>query len=160
MLRRHKKIISFNEGFVALRELWKTRCDFIHAETILTERDMLTRRTLQYFRDHLHLIQLIPLIDRHLFNKKENYFMTSSKETLDLWETRARDAIKLINAREPSQPTIDSIIRTIAEAPITITFQKAPSNTCEKQYDKSNNKKKRAGKKRGSTEIMTHPDPV
>ena len=73
-----------------LRQLWQLRCGFIHAESVLIERDLLSKRTLQLFLDKGHLRDMLPLLDRHLLDKNESYFRSSSRETLVLWEDRLK----------------------------------------------------------------------
>ena len=87
-------------------------CGFINAENVLTERDMLSKRTHLLFIDNEHLRAMLPLLDRHLLDKQESYVRTSSRETLVLWETRLRKALKTVNVRDNNQPQI-SFERTV-----------------------------------------------
>ena len=90
-----------------LRQLWRMRCGFINAESVLTERDMLSKRTHQLFNDNEHLREMLPLFDRHLLDKQESYFRTSSRETLVLWENRLKKSLKTVNVRDNNQPQIN-----------------------------------------------------
>ena len=86
-----------------LRELWILRCGFINVERVLTEKDMLSKRTLTLYEKNHHLKDMLPTLDRHLLDKKETYFRTSSKETLEIWEDRVKKALRMINVREDNQ---------------------------------------------------------
>lgn len=92
-----------------LKEIWGTRCGYITTEKILTEREMLRHRTLDLFNKNKERRDLLPLIDRHLFDKQDFYFYTSSRETLTLWESRVKDALRQIGTREPTQPTLSFV---------------------------------------------------
>lgn len=95
-----------------LRELWLTRCGFINAGRILTEREMLRHRTLQMHRDNIHRRDMLPVLDRNLLQHEESYFLSSSKETLELWESRLKKVFKQLKTPDPSQPLISSVHAT------------------------------------------------
>lgn len=88
------------------KEIWGTRCGFINAEKVLTEREMLKHRTYSFFQTNRHHVDSIPIIDRHLFQKSESYFFTSSREILVLWESRAKEAIRNLSKNDPTQPSV------------------------------------------------------
>ena len=92
-----------------LREIWGTRCGYITTEKILTEREMLRHRTFDLFNKNKERKDLLRLIDRHLFDKQDSYFFTSSREMLILWESRVNDALRHIETCEPTQPTLSFI---------------------------------------------------
>ena len=92
--------------FDVTKELWTTRCGYIHAEKTMTERDMLSHRTAQLFRDNHHLRDSLSILDRHLFDKDDKYFYTSSQATLELWETRVTKVLKNRLTRDQDQPSI------------------------------------------------------
>ena len=102
---RWKRIVvrSFMDVY---KELWQLRCGYINAEVILTEREMLSHRTLQMFLNNRDKKDMLSIIDRHLLNKQESYFRTSSRATLELWESRTKEALQLIKVREGDQTTL------------------------------------------------------
>ena len=93
-----------------IRELWTLRCGFINAESILTERDMISKRTMAMYNENKHLKDMIPIIDRHLFDKNERYFYTSTHETLVIWEERAKKVLKQLGKRDDDQPVITNAL--------------------------------------------------
>ena len=76
---------------------------------------MLSKRTLTMHNENKHLKDVIPIMDRHLFDKEERYFRTSSKETLKLWEDRAKKVLKTIHERDKNQPMILNAATTNTE---------------------------------------------
>ena len=80
-----------------LRESWQLRCKFIHAETTMTAREMLSHRTLQLYLENKQHTHLLPARDRHLLDKEGKYFRSATKESLELWES---------NIHEKNQPCI------------------------------------------------------
>ena len=56
------------------------------------------------FNDNKNYKELVSVQDRHLFDKKDNYFYKSKKETLELWELKVNNMLKKINVREKGQP--------------------------------------------------------
>ena len=88
------------------RELWQLRCKFIHAETTMTAREMLSHRTLQLYLENKQHTHLLPAIDRHLLDKEEKYFRSATKESLELWESRIKQALKKMDIHEKNQPCI------------------------------------------------------
>ena len=87
------------------------RCGYINVKTILTERELLSQRTLQPFRDNCTYRDLLPVIDRHLLTKDDSYFRKSSKETLELWESRVKAVLKTINIRDNDQPCVNTLFQ-------------------------------------------------
>ena len=89
-----------------IKELWNLRCGFINAERVLTERDILCRRTLRTFLEHKENKDLIPILDRHLLEKDESYFWKSSTETLVIWKGRMKNVLKSVSTRDVHQPCL------------------------------------------------------
>ena len=104
-IHRWKRLVV-KEFLELLGELWVTRCGYIHAEKTMTEHDMLSHRTLATFNKHKHQRDLISVLDRHLFDKKQTYFYKSTKETLELWELKVTIVLKNMKLRERGQNCI------------------------------------------------------
>ena len=95
-----------------IRELWKVRCGYIKAESILTADQIFRQRTKKIHDNNVHMREYIEIIDIHLLEKHEPYFRTSSVDTLEIWETKVKEALKnTINVPE-SQPTIGEMINS------------------------------------------------
>lgn len=62
--------------------------------------------------DNRHLLDRISAIDRHLLERDERYFLTSSLDTLEIWERKIKEAIKSIDEVHPNQPTIKEAINS------------------------------------------------
>ena len=56
---------------------------------------------------------MLPLIDRHLLQKNDEYFKKASAETLELWEEKTKRALKHIRRPPPGQPSIDESFRAV-----------------------------------------------
>ena len=101
-IHRWKRLV-IQEFLELLREMWTTRCGYIHAEKIMTAKEMLSHRTLVLFNETKHKRDLVSVLDRHLFDKEESYFFKSSKEMLELWESKIKTALTNIDEREKGQ---------------------------------------------------------
>ena len=96
-----------------IRQLWKIRCGYISAESVLTAEQILRQRTRQIHDRNAHMKEKIVVIDRHLLEKKESYFYSSSIDTLEIWERKVKDVLKNIDNIPHSQPTIAATINTM-----------------------------------------------
>ena len=94
-IHRWRRVV-LEQFFELLKDLWRTRCGYLYAERTMTEKDMLTHRTYKLHMENNHKKELVSVLDRHLFDKPESYFFSSSKETLELWESKFNKAIKNI----------------------------------------------------------------
>ena len=74
-----------------IRELWRVRCGYIKAESILTAEQILRQRTKILHDNNVHLKENIGILDRHLLEKKDSYFCTSSVDTLEIWEKKIKE---------------------------------------------------------------------
>ena len=91
------------------KELWTTRCGFIHGEGISTAKALRLERIYQLHQTHSNKYELLSIHDRHLLRQKKSYFYKSSTETLIVWEERIKKAINDLNNVSKDQPTISSI---------------------------------------------------
>ena len=96
-----------------IRELWQVRCGYIKAESILTAEQILRQRTKILHDNNVHLKQNIGILDRHLLEKKDSYFCTSSVDTLEIWERKIKEVLKHMDHVPESQPTIAATINTL-----------------------------------------------
>ena len=95
------------------RELWKIRCGYINAETILTSTQILRQRTQKMHNENNQKKELVPIIDRHLFEKDDAYFLNSSTETLEIWESKAKEALRKLDDAPHDQPTMAATMNRI-----------------------------------------------
>ena len=96
-----------------IRELWTIRCGYIKAESILTAEQILRQRAKKLYDENVKLRDQIPIIDRHLLDKKNTYFMTSSIDTIEIWERKVKDALKQIDTVPTNQPSIAAGINSM-----------------------------------------------
>ena len=96
-----------------IRELWKIRCGYIKAESILTAEQILRKRTQRIHDDNAHRKDSIGVIDRHLFEKNASYFYTLSLDTLEIWERKVKEVLKHVDTVPISQPTIVETVNNL-----------------------------------------------
>ena len=89
--------------FDMMKDLWQSRCGYIHAEKTMTEKDMRSHRTYHLLEANKDKRQLVSVMDRHLFDKKASYFFNSNHDILELWEVKFMTAIRSINTIEHGQ---------------------------------------------------------
>lgn len=99
----------------------------------MTAEQILRQRTQRMYDENVHMRDNIPAIDRHLLEKNESYFLTSSVDTLEIWEKKVKEILKHIDSEPLGQPTIAAAINTMRRDYIVVDDDGNLDDTMERK---------------------------